>query len=210
MEHLNNDELRDFLNPRFHRQSDFLESLRQKSETEGVPIIHRDVADFLSFLIGNLHVKNILEIGTAVGFSALVMHEAMNGKGRVTSIERDEELYRTALENTAGHPGIKLVMGDALSVISELNDKFDLVFIDGAKSHYKTIFKLAMPLLAEGAVIVSDNIFIRGLTYQSEIPKRHRTMSRNMNSYVDFLYQDDKKTILLPIGDGLAVTSLKG
>lgn len=159
------------------------------------------------------NMKSVLEIGTAVGYSALMFSEVMKN-GKITTIERYEKMYDIAKENIMNfdkEKQIEIIFGSAADVLkNDIKDKYDLVFIDAAKSHYREFFELSLEHLNEGGIIVSDNVLFKGrIVNDLYVEKRNRTITRNMRNYLDFINQSPYFTTILPIGDGLSITMIE-
>ena len=205
----------------FYQEPDqSLMELRSFAEEHHVPIIQKDTEALLRILVALQKPARILEIGTAIGYSACFFAECC--KADILSIERDESLYRTACSNIRqlGHSGqIFVINGNAQDVLEEMNDSefraseegFDFVFIDAAKSHYREFWDLCLPLVSEDALIVCDNVLMRGLTAiaPEEAAHKHRTSIRNMRDFLQFLkelpYAD---TCILTVGDGVSISRI--
>lgn len=186
----------------------FLE-LEEYAEIHNVPIITKEVKEFLRFLLSTGKYKNILEIGSAIGYSALVMSKALNDNCNITTIEIDEERYNIAKENfqKSNNQNINILLGDALDILPTLNNKYDFVFIDASKGQYQKFFELSYKLLNENGLIFIDNIMFRGYLYK-EYPKRFKTIVKKLDSFIDYLYQNHDFT-LLPFGDGIGLIQSK-
>jgi predicted O-methyltransferase YrrM len=161
--------------------------------------------------------KKILEIGTAIGYSALIFEEAIVGKGKITSIEINEEKAEIARKNIAKYKkkdsvDIEVLTGDALDILPEINEKYDIVFIDAGKSHYIKYFDLTNKLLEKNGVIISDNVLYKGMISSDHlVVKRKRTIVRNMREYIDYIVSKDNFfTTILPLGDGIAISKKIG
>ncbi len=186
-----------------------IEEMRKKAIERNIPVIQRESADIIRLLIRIANIKSILEIGTAIGYSASLFYGEMEN-GRITTIEKRPECALEAKENfkRLGCSNIRILQGDAVDVISGIDEKFDMIFIDAGKSHYREYFDKAFPLLSDGGIIVSDNILMNGLTLNYDMNvRKNRTMVRAMRGYIKFLCSHpDLKTTLMPVGDGLAVS----
>jgi len=190
--------------------------LREKAENDGVPIILLSTEMFLLNMINIKKPKHILELGTAVGYSTACF--AKKGNCNVTSIELDEEMLEKATFNLTElnvAERVKLFHGDAEEVIrKELSgQKFDFVFIDAAKSHYRRFFDAAVEVCENEALIISDDVLLKGGTASDCYIKsrRHRTNIRNMREYLEYLTSlSYAETSIVPVGAGLAVTVLRG
>ena len=210
--------LRDFYRP----VSDSLYALRLKAEQDGVPVILRETEEFLCFMMKVLHPETVLEIGTAVGYSSMVF--ASMGASVVT-VEKDEKMAEKAAGNFElmgfSHK-IRLLKGDGEEVaalceileIKSLKEKenglsFDMVFIDAAKSHYKRFLDAALPLCRPGAVIISDNVLLKGTTASDSLDpnRRFKTNIKRMREYLTYISDHPRlDTAIIACGDGLALS----
>lgn len=195
----------------FEIQSE-LESYAQQYH---IPIISRDSLDLLIGIIKIKKPQKILEFGTAIGYSTIAMATQADPSSKIISFERDVIRYREAQKNID-----KMGMQDRIVVYNQdvltdheiLQDQiFDLVFIDAAKGQYRAFFDLIFDKVSPGGVIISDNIFHKGMIVEetaSSVDKRYRTIYKRMNEYIDHLKSenDDFFTTLVPIGDGIAIT----
>lgn len=195
------------------------EEMEAYAEAHHVPIISRDSLDFLVMLLKLKKPKKILEIGTAIGYSSIVMASVLTDDAKITTLERDRARYDMAIENIkkAGLEDIIQVRYIDARESREIlqGEKYDFVFIDAAKGQYQLFFDLIFDLVEDGGIIVSDNIFYKGMVCASDIndiDRRQRTIYKRMNQYLTFLKtkNDAHDTALVPIGDGLAITYKKG
>ena len=174
-----------------------------------IPIMLPDGIEFLLEYIKKNNIKNILEIGTAIGYSAIRMC-LINYDVKVTTIERDENRYKEAVKNIKNfklEDRINLIYKDAFDVY--LDDKYDLIFIDAAKSQYIKFFEKFKLNLNKNGVIVSDNLNFHGLTHtDKEIKSRNvRGIVRKLNNYIDYLNNNTEfKTEFYDIGDGISIS----
>ena len=174
-----------------------------------IPIMLPDGIEFLLEYIKKNNIKNILEIGTAIGYSAIRMCLIMDDI-KVTTIERDENRYKAAdknIKNFKLEDRINLIYKDAFDV--NLDDKYDLIFIDAAKSQYIKFFEKFKLNLNKNGVIVSDNLNFHGLTHtDKEIKSRNvRGIVRKLNNYIDYLNNNNEfKTNFYDIGDGISIS----
>nr|WP_143155590.1 O-methyltransferase [Ornithinibacillus halophilus] len=181
-----------------------------------IPIMDPIGMNFLLQLIRLNKPQQILEIGTAIGYSALRMLEA-NPNGQIVTIERDDVRYNQAIENInrqKKHNSIKVIHGDALEEISKLNengDRFDCIFIDAAKGQYQRFFELASPLLTNNGFIVTDNVLFRGYVAEDNFEHpRYKKMVEKIKTFNNWLHNHpDYVTTIFPIGDGVAVSYKK-
>ena len=186
-----------------------IKEMETYAEEKNIPIMQKKGIDFLCKIIDKGEVKNILEIGTAIGYSAIKMAN-VNKDITVTSIERDGDRYILALKNIKQanlDKRINVIYGDALDI--KLEDKYDLIFIDAAKSQYIKFFNKFKENLNPKGIIISDNLSFHGYVEQTErIESRNlRQLVGKIRKYIDFL-KDNKefKTKFYKVGDGIAVS----
>ena len=183
--------------------------LEEYAKEYNIPIMEHDGIEFLLDYIKNNDAKNILEIGSAIGYSAIRMC-SINDNITVTTIERDKNRYDEAIKNIKAfnlENRINIIYDDAFNV--ELNDKYDLIFIDAAKSQYIKFFEKFKLNLKEDGVILSDNLNFHGLTHTKEhIESRNvRGIVRKLNNYIDFLKDNQEFTTeFYDIGDGISIS----
>lgn len=186
---------------------EILNEIEEDARINAVPIIGREVAEYLKFLIStNKNIKDILEIGTATAYSGITMlAEIQDRDGSLTTIEIDETRFNIAKENFKKSKlnGVNQILGDAGEEIKKLNKKFDFVFIDAAKGQYKIFFEDSFKLLNEDGIIFIDNIMFRGYLYR-ESPKRYKTIVKRLDEFIDYLYQN-YNFVLLPVSDGIGI-----
>jgi predicted O-methyltransferase YrrM len=187
--------------------------MEEQAEIERIPIMDPLSMNFLMQQIRLTKPKRILEIGTAIGYSALRMLEA-SPDALIVTIEKDITRYNEAQENIKRQDKqehIEVVHGDAKDVMTDLisrGDQYDFIFIDAAKGQYKNYFILGDQLLSSGGVIVSDNVLFRNFVVQPEFAsKRHVKMVEKLRDYNEFLANHpDYTTSFVPIGDGIAIS----
>ena len=193
----------------------FLDELEKWCIKENIPIIRRSMQSLLKFILKSHKPKRILEVGTAVGFSAILMAEYSPGDAHITTIEKYEKRIPIAKENfkKSGYDGkITFIADDAAAVLKALNEnheKYDLIFMDAAKGQYMNFFEDVMGLMEKGSILISDNILQDGDIIQSRfaITRRNRTIHARMREYLRVLTKDKRlATTLLPVGDGVALS----
>ena len=170
-----------------------------------VPIMLKDGIEYLLEYIKNNNIKNILEIGTAIGYSSIRM-ALVNDDIKVTTIERDSNMYNEALKNIKSFNldnRINIIYKDALDV--ELTDKYDLIFIDAAKSQYIKFFEKFKHNLNDNGVIITDNLSFHGLVKDSTNCSRNtKQLVKKIQNYIDFLKNNEEfDTEFISIGDGI-------
>lgn len=196
-------------------RSEPIKQLEKYAEEHRIPIMDPVSIDFLMQLIRIKKPKWILEIGTAIGYSALRMSEAFP-EAKITTIERDDHLYDLSLKHIkqlGKEEAIKVLHGDALNVLSDLASSkkktlYDVVFIDAAKAQYQRFFELVKPILADNALVVSDNILFKGLVVNSNSEsKRLNNLAGKIRHYNKWLTElEGFNTSIVPIGDGIAIS----
>lgn len=190
----------------------FLDELEEQALRDYVPIIRREMQSFLKVLLKLKQPVRILEVGTAVGFSTLLFCEYAPKEARITTIEKYEKRIPIAKENfrKAGREGqICFLEGDAATLLGELDEKFDFIFMDAAKGQYIHFLPEVMRLLAVGGLLVSDNVLQDGDIIESHyaVERRNRTIYKRMREYLYRLKHDERlMTSILPIGDGVTLS----
>ena len=201
-----------FINSLDTRNSEILEMIEKEALASSVPIIRREMQSFLKTLLLIRKPMRILEVGTAVGFSALLMSEYAPEGCRITTIENYEKRIPTALENfrRAGkEEKITLIEGDAAEVLKTLEGPYDFIFMDAAKGQYIHYLPEVLRLLPEGGVLVSDNVMQDGEVIESRfaVERRNRTIHARMREYLyELKHNDALVTSIIPLGDGAAVS----
>ena len=189
-----------------------LDAVEEEALAGQIPIIRKEMQTFLKWVLAVQRPSRILEVGTAVGFSALLMAEYNPAPCRITTIENYEKRIFAARENFARagrDEQITLLAGDAADILKELDGPFDLIFMDAAKGQYLHFLDDAVRLLAPGGILVSDNVLQDGDIIESRfaVTRRNRTIHRRMREYLYRLTHDaGLRTSVLPLGDGAAVT----
>ena len=193
----------------------FLNELERKAREDRVPIIRREMQSFLKVLLQIKRPRLILEVGTAVGFSTLLMSEYAPAKCEITTIENYEKRIPIARENfkRAGREEqITLLCGDAGQVLKTLEGPFDLIFMDAAKAQYIHFLPEVLRLLPSGGILVSDNVLQDGDLIESHfaVERRNRTIYKRMREYLYVLKNHEElETSILPLGDGVTLSIKK-
>lgn len=193
----------------------YLDELEAYSKEIRVPIIRKEMQSLIRTLLVMNKPKRILEVGTAIGFSALFMKEFMPKDGHITTIEKYEKRIPLARENFKIHDPeerITLLEGDAADVLKELADPFDFIFMDAAKGQYIHFLPEVLRLLEAGGVLVSDNVLQDGDIIQSRfaVTRRDRTIHKRMREYLYTLKNHEQlETAILTVGDGVALSVKK-
>ena len=196
----------------FKIRNEIIQKIKNESLEQNVPIITDEVLNYMIFTARNIKAENILEIGTATGYSGLFLAQLANeNSGFLTTMEIDEIRYRKAMENFK-KLGLfeknKMIFGDALEEIPKLNKnvKYDFIFIDASKGQYLKFFEMSYELLNENGIIFIDNLMFRGLVVvdKEEIPKRYRTIVKRLKEFIEKL-NEEYNFVLLPFGDGVGI-----
>lgn len=189
-----------------------LDEIEREAKEARVPIIRRETQSFLRFLLGVQKPQRILEVGTAVGFSAILMCRYAPKECTVTTIEKYEKRIPAARENfrRAGmEERITLMEGDAMEVLKGLEDPYDFIFMDAAKGQYIYYLPELLRLLAPDGVLVSDNVLQDGDVIESRfaVERRNRTIHARMREYLyELTHREELRTSVLPLGDGITVS----
>lgn len=178
-----------------------------------VPIIMDDTLEYIYELYKDKKISSILEIGTAVGYSAICFTEILNDNGFIDTIERDEQRVIEAKENIKKaevEDKINIISGDAVETLPTINKKYDMVFIDAAKGKYPFFLKEALRMLNDNGTILADNILYKGYVMSDYNEHKQRTAVRNLREYIKEVTENPNlETEILEIGDGLAVSKIK-
>ncbi len=204
-----------FINSLDTENSEILEAIEQEALDAYVPIIRKEMQSFLKVLLSMKKPMRILEVGTAVGFSALLMSEYVPVECRITTIENYEKRIPIARENfkRAGKEHmITLLEGDALEVMKTLEERYDFIFMDAAKGQYIRYFPEVMRLLDDEGILVSDNVLQDGEIIESRyaVERRNRTIHGRMREYLyELKHNKELITSIIPLGDGVALSIKK-
>ena len=193
----------------------FLNELEMEALKNYVPIIRRETQSLLKVLLQIKRPSRILEVGTAVGFSALLMHTYGPEDCQITTIENYEKRIPIARENfrkAGAEKQITLLEGDAQEVLKTLKEPYDFIFMDAAKGQYIRFFPEILRLLEAGGLLVSDNVLQGGDIIESHfaVERRNRTIYKRMREYLSVLKNSEElETAILPLGDGVAISVKK-
>ena len=189
-----------------------LRKIKQKALEEHIPIIMDDTLEVVDKILKEVKPTKILEIGTAVGYSAMCFSEYLQEGGRIDTIERDEERIAEAkinIKNVGVEHKIKIYEGDAVEILPTLDEKYDVVFIDAAKGKYPFFLKEALRMIKPTGVILADNILYKGYVMSDYNKHKQRTAVRNLREYIKEVTENPNiETEILEVGDGLAVSKI--
>ena len=201
-----------YINSLAQGDGSLIETIAENAVKNRVPIIRRETASLLKTMVTLVAPNRILEVGTAVGYSALLMASVMPKECRITTIEKYEKRIPEAKENfrLAGmEEKITLLEGDAAEILAELSQPFDFIFMDAAKGQYMHFLPDVLRLLAPGGLLVSDNVLQEGNIIESRyaVCRRDRTIHARMREYLYTLtHHDELETVVLPVGDGATLS----
>ena len=189
-------------------------SLRKYAEKNGIPIIKPETEKLLKILIGMKRPLKILEIGTAIGYSAAVMLGGGNNESKIYSIEIEESRYNAAKQNLKDFGFFDrsaLYLGDATEILQNVTGSYDFIFVDGPKGQYIHFLPFLLNVLSIGGVLVCDNVLYRGLVDKTVKMRRNNiTMVTNLRQFLDSINNDGNLiTTVLNIGDGVSVSYKK-
>lgn len=190
-----------------------LEKIKQKALEKHIPIIMDDTLEVIEKELKENSPKRILEIGTAVGYSAMCFSEFLAEDGIIDTIERDEERIKEAkinIQKVGVEEKIHIYEGDAVKILPTLNERYDMVFIDAAKGKYPFFLKEALRMINENGIIFADNILYKGYVMSDYNKHKQRTAVRNLREYIKEVSENPNlETEILEVGDGLAVSRIK-
>ncbi len=205
-----------YINSLEKENSPVLEEIEKEARKDGVPIIRKEMESFLRVMLSIKKPMRILELGTAVGYSAILMSECINEKGQIITIENYDKRIPIAKENIkkAGRENvIKLLEGDAMEIMPTLeSDQFDFVFMDAAKAQYIHFLPEVLRLMKKDAVLITDNVLQEGDLIQSKyvVRRRDRTIHKRMREYLEVVKNHPQlETSIVPIGDGITMSVKK-
>ena len=194
-------------------KEDKLKQIKKKALEEHIPIIMDDTLFEIEKRMEKEPPKKILEIGTAVGYSAICFSKFLAENGKIDTIERDEERVKEAKQNIKEmnlDDKINIYVGDAVEILPNLDDKYDMIFIDAAKGKYPFFLAEALRMLAINGTIFADNILYKGYVMSDYNKHKQRTAVRNLREYIQETTENPLlDTEILEVGDGLAITKLK-
>lgn len=205
-----------YINSLYPGNTGFLDRIEEEALDLGVPIIRKETQSLLRFLLEACRPMEILEVGTAVGFSALLMSEYAPKGCRITTIEKYEKRIPIARKNfaRAGREDcITLLEGDAMEILKRLTGSYDFIFMDAAKGQYIHFLPDILRLMSQGGLLVSDNVLKGGEIMESRyaVTRRDRTIHSRMREYLyELKHNDQLETAILPVGDGATVSVRRG
>lgn len=208
-----NERVVSFINSLNQEDSELVTRIEREARREEVPIVRTETKELLKVLVCMKKPQRLLEVGTAVGFSAIYMSQYLPEGGKITTIEKYEPRIQQAkvnFEQAKVEDKITLLEGDAAEILKELQETFDMIFMDAAKGQYIHFLPDVIRLLAPDGVLISDNVLQDGDVLESHyaITKRNRTIHSRMREYLYTIkHHPDLETAIVPIGDGVAIST---
>ena len=201
-----------FINSLDRGNAPYLDELEKRAKEDDVPIIRKDTQALLKFLMAQSRPKNILEVGCAIGFSALLMAEYSDPDTKITTIEKFEKRIPIARDNFIKYDTnnkITLLEGDATEILKTLSPGYDFIFMDAAKGQYINFLPDCLRILNKGGLLVSDNVLQDGDVIESRfaVTRRDRTIHARMREYLyELKHNDALNTVILTVGDGMTLS----
>lgn len=211
-----NERIVDYINSLDKGNSPVCNAIEKEALADGVPIIRKEMGNLLKVLLLLKQPQKILEVGTAVGYSSILMSENMPENCRITTIENYEKRIPVAKNNfkRAGKEEvITLLEGDAMDILKELDGTYDFIFMDAAKGQYINFLPELLRLMPAGGLLISDNVLQEGDIVESRygVTRRNRTIHTRMREYIYILtHAEQLETSIVPIGDGITLSVKKG
>ncbi|RHL91909.1 O-methyltransferase [Veillonella atypica] len=195
--------------------NEILNEQRIYAMINNVPILRESEVHLFEELIGLYRPTSVLEVGTAIGYSTLLMAPLIERGGKITSIELDEvrhEMAKYYIGQSEYKDQITLIKGDAKDVLTQIKGEYDLVFLDGPKGQYLNQLEVILPHVKEGGVILADNVLFRGYVRgDKEAPHRFKTIVKRLQTYLAYVENKELfNTTIYPMGDGMSVSVWKG
>ena len=208
--HINEPYIEEYIRSILPKKDEYFIEMEKYAEENHVPIIEPEVAQLLKVQLKINKPKNILELGTAIGYSALIMAQAHEG-ANITTIERRPDMIKLAEDNiakTSYKDRIKILEGEAEEVLVRLTEEYDFIFLDAAKGQYMEFFNLCIKLLKPGGIIISDNVLFKGMVASDDLViRRKKTIVKRLRAFLKYINDIEGYTsCVIPIGDGVAIT----
>lgn len=195
-----------------NEDSEILKGMENFAHENFVPIVQKETKKFLEFMVTVKKPLKILELGTAIGYSAIAMCMAADKHCSITTVERDEKMIAFASQNIKKYgfeKNINIIQGDCLEILKTLEEQYDLIFMDAGKGHYNHFLPECLRVLKTDGVIIADNVLFRGMVASDELVERRKiTIVKRMRKYLELISKDHGLvTSVIPMGDGIAVTT---
>ena len=192
---------------------ELLEEIEKYGRENKIPILLDDTLEYISKILQEIKPKRILEIGTAIGFSAICFSKYLAEDGRIDTIEIESLRVEQALENiekVGVQNKIRVLEGDALDILPYLTEEYDVIFIDAAKGKYLEFFEHALRLSKKGGYIIADNVLYKGMVQSDYNKHKQRTAVNKLRSFIEMVLENERlESELVDIGDGLTISKMK-
>ncbi|MCT4595051.1 MAG: O-methyltransferase [Anaeromicrobium sp.] len=213
MSNIVNEVVEEYIRNNIKRYDGLLKEMEIYAEENHVPIVQPEVAKLLEVLVKIHKPKRILEVGTAIGYSSIVLCKDDDDR-QIVTIERRADRVSEAtnyIDKAGLKERIKIIEGSAEEVLEHVDGQFDMIFLDAAKGQYMNFLELSIDKLKSGGVLISDNVLYKGMIATDEyVVRRKKTIVKRMRTYIDYINKKDElTTCVIPIGDGVAI-SYKG
>lgn len=208
-----NDRIVSYIHSLESQNSETLAKIEQCAIKDNVPIIRKEMESFLRVMLSISKPLNILELGCAIGYSAILMSECLAEGSRIVTIENYDKripIAKSNFEKAGKQEVITMLEGDALEILPTIKEKFDFIFMDAAKGQYIHFMPEVLRLLKVGGTLISDNVLQDGDIIESHfvVTRRNRTIHKRMREYLyELTHRDDLTTAVLPVGDGITVST---
>lgn len=191
-----------------------LDEMRLFARESWIPIILDDSLAYIEKVLSDKNIGNILEIGTAIGYSSICFSKFLNKEGKIDTIEIDKQRIMLAKANIAMYKlndKINIIEGDAIKALPKLNEKYDFIFIDGPKSHYIEYLPICLELLSEDGIIIADNVNYKGMVKgEKKVKHKQRTAVNKLREFIDEVKNNPKlNSDLVDVGDGILIITKK-
>lgn len=208
---INEEYIEDYIRSLFPSHKGILKDMEVYALNNHVPIIEREVAQLIKVLLKIYKPKRILEVGTAIGYSAIIMANSTENDCMIRTIERRQDMVDIARKNIyigKLDDRIEVIHGDAQEILIELEGKYDFIFLDAAKGHYLDFFNKSVDLLNPGGVIVSDNVLYKGMIASDKLViRRKKTIVKRLREFLKHINNlENFESSVIPIGDGVSIT----
>ena len=199
----------DYLRDKQALANEDIQQVKQLANERNIPIIEPEVGNLLQVLIKLHQPDRILELGTAVGYSTLWLAEDYSGEIVTIELKEKEAQAASNFFTSFGYDNIELLTGDALEIMPTLEGSFDFIFLDAAKGQYPNFLEISKKLLAEGGLLVADDVLFKGMIADDRFyHPRYNTLTKRLREYVDTIMNDHElNSTIIPLGDGVAVSS---
>lgn len=206
------DYIEQYIKELIYEDSEILKEMELFAHENHVPIVQKETEKFLQLMVTIKKPLKVLELGTAIGYSAIVMSKTAGKRCKITTVERDSEMINIAEKNIKKYGfdnSINILQGDCLEVLKSLNEQYDLIFMDAGKGHYNHFLPECLRLLSKDGIIIADNVLFRGMVASDALVERRKiTIVKRMRKYLELVSKNKEfVTSVIPMGDGIAVTT---